>query len=601
MKRSPFFKGSLLAACLCAAPAFATTPIVAEIDPVLTVSKGSTRDMSGTLEIQNPSEVTLWASVHSFSSPRGYSVELSREPVLVKPGGRASIPLRMSVTGDGLYHVTVPVDLLSESGALVSHVDGTIDLSVSNGTYVVDRYENLFVRPIDQQLDEDGNEVFVFRAAPPRTDIPLSDDYTRTRWEVDDLSIITDDAINETTPGSEGDEVQSPTLPLPPPRDTTSPRHVDPEDAKYTQEAVDERIRQAMGAGLQGLKKNGMGTQDSIVSGMKGQGSFNYTGMDGLLHPAWGWRVYAFLDMGFISISVAKTNVGANGNWSVALPALPAGYPVYFVYQPRNIYFTMMNSSGAYYSFSSGAEHPTADNKTLNEFTQAAYLSSSDLVGLGEVHRDGMEFWESLKTKGEGIDPVSDKSISIHYPNTKDTCGRKDGKLWSCAYPSGNIWIIPQHATGNVLKHELGHQLQYKFWNGQTPDNSSGTHSLTGCYTTGLALSEGFADFMLMWSNLDRNSPSANTPMNVERPDLAGACTTKNSNELWVAGNLWDFYDSVTDNKDTIYYVHTGIVPKMYLNSGKHNSMSEYLSTFKSKASAAHQTIVSDIFTQNKQ
>jgi hypothetical protein len=106
---------------------------------------------------------------------------------------------------------------------------------------------------------------------------------------------------------------------------------------------------------------------------------------------------------------------------------------------------------------------------------------------------------------------------------------------------------------------------------------------------------------MLMWSNLDRNSPSATSPMNVERPDLAGACTTKNVNELWVAGNLWDFYDSVTDSKDTIYYVHTGLVPKLYLNNGKHNSMSEYLNIFKSKASVNHQTIVQDIFTQNKQ
>jgi hypothetical protein len=599
MKRSSFLKGSLLAACLSAAPSFASMPIVADVDPVLNLPKGSTRDMSGWLEVQNPGDVDLRASVRGFSSPRGYSVELSTEPVLVRAGDRVKIPLRLSVTGDGRYHVTIPVDLLGESGALVSRVEGTLDLEARDGTYVVDQYENLFVRPIDKQLDEDDNEVLVFRAAPPRTDTPPSDDYSRERWEVEDLSIITDGAIYETTPGSEGDEVQSPTLPLPPPRDSTAPRHVDPEDVRFTQEAVDVRIQRALETGS--MRQNGMRMLGGIVTGMKGQGSFNYTGLDGLLHPAWGWRVYAFIDLGFATVSIAKTNVKANGSWSVNLPALPGGYPVFFTYEPRNIYFTLMNSAGALYSFSSGASHSTATNKTLNEYTQAAYLSNSDLVGLGEVHRDGMDFWESLKTKGEGIDPVPEKSIALHYPNTKDTCGRKDNKLWSCAYPNGNIWIIPAHATGNVLKHELGHQLQYKFWNGQTPDNASGSHTLTGCFTKGLALSEGFADFMLMWSNLDRNSPSANSPMNVERPDLAGACTTKNSNELWVAGNFWDFYDSVTDNKDTIYYVHTGIVPKMYLNNGKHDSMSEYLGIFKSKASANHQTIVSDIFTQNKQ
>ncbi|WP_224361512.1 hypothetical protein [Hyalangium versicolor] len=599
MKRSSFLKSSLLAASLSAGSSFATTPIVADIEPTLTLPRGSIREMSGWIEVQNPNRVELWASARSFSSPLGYSVEVSSEPVLVKGGDRARITLRLSVTGDGLYHVAIPVNLLGADGSLVSRVEGTIDLEVRDGTYLVDKYENLFVRPVDQQLDEDDNEVFVFRAAPPRTDIPLSRDYALERWEIDDLSIITDGAVYESTPGSEGDEVQSPTLPLPPPRDSTLPRHVDPEDVKYTQSAVDERIQRALETGGKGVRQNGV-KPTGLVSGMKGQGSFNYTGMDGLLHPAWGWRVYAYIDLGFISVSIAKTNVKANGSWSVNLPALPSGYPVHFAYEPRNIYFTLKNSAGSYYSFSSGAQHSTATNKTLNEYTQAAYLSNSDLVGLGEVHRDGMEFWESLKTKGEGIDPVPSKSISLHYPNTTEDCGRKDGKLWSCASTDGHIWIIPAHASGNVIKHELAHQLQYKFWDGKTPDDSSGTHKITDCYTTGLALSEGFADFMLVWSNLDRTQ-NGNTPWNVERPDLAGACTTKNLNELWVAGNFWDFYDSVTDGKDTIYYVHTGIVPKMYLNNGKHNSMSEYLSIFKSKASSNHQTIVSDIFTQNHQ
>jgi hypothetical protein len=601
MKRSSFLKGSLLATCLTAGTSLASIPIVADIEPVLSLPRGSTRDMSGWLEVQNPGRVDLRASARGFSSPLGYSVEISSEPVLVRAGQATRISFRLFVTGDGLYHVTIPVDLLGESGALISRVEGTIDLQVRDGLYQVDRFENLFVRPIDQQLDEDDNEVLVFRAAPPRTDTPRSDDYSRERWEVEDLSIITDGAIREALPGSEGDEVQSPTLPLPPPRDTTSPRHLDPEDVKFTQEAVDVRIQRALESQGESLHQQ-QGVQAlGIISGMKGQGSFHYTGLDGLLRPAWGWRVYASIDLGFVKVSIAKTNVKSNGSWSMDLPAVPSGYPIVFTYEPRNIYFTLKNSAGARYSFSSGGKHTTANNKTLNEYTQAAYLGSSDLVGLGEVHRDGMDFWESLKTKGEGIDPVPSTSISLHYPNTTNTCGRSDGKLWSCASSDGKIWIIPAHATGSVLKHELAHQLQFKFWNGQSPDNSGGSHVLTNCYTTGLALSEGFANFMLMWSNLDRTSPSATSPFNIERPDLAGACATKNLNELWVAGNLWDFYDSVTDSKDTIYYVHTGLVPKLYLNSGKRNSMSEYLNLFKSKASANHQTIVQDIFTQNKQ
>jgi hypothetical protein len=102
MKRSSFVKGSLLAACLSAGTSFASMPIVADIDPVLTLSKGSTRDMSGWLEVQSPGRVDLWASVRGFSSPRGYSVELSSEPVRVSAGQGVRIALRLSVTGDGL-------------------------------------------------------------------------------------------------------------------------------------------------------------------------------------------------------------------------------------------------------------------------------------------------------------------------------------------------------------------------------------------------------------------------------------------------------------------------------------------------------------------
>lgn len=601
MKRPSFVKGALVAALFATGSSYAEVPHVSEVSPTLSVLRGSTRDMSGWVEVRNPNREDLYASVRSFTSPRGYTVELGTGSVLVPGGSSARIPFRMSVDGDGLYHVTVPVDLLTARGSFVARVDGTLDLQVRDGLYSVERFEDLFVRPMDRQLDEDGQELLVFPAAPPRTDIPLSDDYKRERWDVDALSIITDAAVRDIAPGSEGDEVQSPTLPLPPPRDTTLPRHVEAEDVKFTQQSVDERVKRAMEAsGTSGAFAPQFFT--SAVSGMKGAGSFNYTGLDGKLHPAWGWRVYAHMDIGFITLTVGKTNVQPNGNWVLNLPALPSGFPVRFTYEPRNVYYTLRNVAGARYVFSSGAKHLTANNKVLNEYTQAAYLSNSDLVGLGEVHRDGMEFWEALKTKGQGIDPVKAESISIYYPNMSYDCGDGSGNPWSCANPEGNIWIIPAHATGSVLRHELGHQLQYKFWNGLRPDGAGGSHTLTGCFNAGKALSEGFANFMLVWSLLDRNeSPSANGLWNLERPDLAGACTTKNTNELWVAGNFWDFYDSVTDSKDSIYYVNTGITPKMYLLNGKKNSMADYLNIFKSKASANHQTIVQDIFVQNKQ
>lgn len=60
-----------------------------------------------------------------------------------------------------------------------------------------------------------------------------------------------------------------------------------------------------------------------------------------------------------------------------------------------------------------------APNLDLNDFTQVADLASCDLASLAEVHRDGMTFWNCLKGRGAGIDPVRDDSIVVRIGKTK--------------------------------------------------------------------------------------------------------------------------------------------------------------------------------------
>lgn len=605
MMRRALAAGAFVAACLANQPVRASVPIVSNVTPVLDLPAGYSIDMRGALEIENPSDETLTASVRSFASPLGYSVEASREPVTARPGETVRLPFYLSIRSDGLYHVSIPVDIAGPSGAVFSRVIGTVDVLVRDGRYSVEKFTTLFVNPIDRAVDdEDGTEVRVFRAAPPPTNISFSDDYRLTRMSPEELEVRTDEAVREVGPGS-GEEVQSPTLPLPPPRSFTPQRLVDPEAARFAPAAVRARLDRALAAS--GRTKSSAASAapqtqslNGLASGMTAIGTFHYTGLDGLLHPAWGWRVYARQIIGGVAVTLAKTNVQTNGNWSLSLPPVFEGFPIEIHYEPRNIYFTLRDETG-YYRFSSGGQYTPADNKVLNEFTQAAYLSNSDLVGLGEVHRDGMTFWNALKTRGESLDPVRDKSISLFYPNTTYDCGRKDKKIWSCANPDGRLWIIPDHADGSVVMHELGHQLMYKFWGG-APDEAGGEHKLTKCYTTGLALSEGFADFMLVWANNNQSqNPSSNGFINVEHPEDASACTTKNKNELWVAATFWDLYDKLADGQDTIFFVHTGTPPKVFLNNGKHNTMADYESFFKALASSQHTTIVGKIFDQNKQ
>jgi hypothetical protein len=587
-----------------ASAAQASPPVMAEVSLVPDAPRGSARELGGMIAVTNPGEVDLKASARSFSSRLGYRVvaagDVNGDGSVVKPRQTAYLPFKVSFKGDGRYHVVVPIEFQSARGRAIGHVDATLDVEVQDGAYSVGDFESLFVRPVGRGLDEDGTEAAVFPVAPPPPGPPSPEDFDRSRLTVEELSIRTEEAVRSFDGGS--GEVQSPTLPLPPPKrfTFTGESHIDPLDLEYTPEVIQARLAALVGA-IDTREGGPITTKDGGgAEGMTALGTLKYMGLDGLYHPAWGWRVYARAYFNGSTAFLAKTNVQPNGNWSLSLPPVPAILKVEIDYEPRNIYYTLKNGLGQYYRFSSGVLYTPAPNKVINEYTQAAYLGNSDLVGLGEVHRDGMEFWDQLKTKGEGIDPVPDSSISIYYPNLTYECGI--GKPWSCANASGNIWIIPEHATGNVLMHELGHQLQYKYWNGDTPSGSGGSHTWTGCFTKGLALSEGFADFMLVWAKRGQNQdPAAGGFADLEHPEDAGACTTTNKNEMWVAATFWDFYDSLVDGKDTIYYTHTGAAPKRYLSAPGHDSMAEYLSIFKAIVSAQHQTIAGQIFTQNHQ
>ncbi|RJS26040.1 hypothetical protein DRW03_06150 [Corallococcus sp. H22C18031201] len=589
-------KGAFVAACLATGSSLAETPKLSDVTPVLSESRGSTSAMSGWIEVANPNSVSVNAVTRRVSSPLGYVIEVSERPVLVKPGESVKVPFSMAVRTDGLYHVTVPVDLVTADGVTVASVEGSLDLMVRDGTYVVDTYENLFVRPLAREQDEDGKPVWVF-PTDGSTPFPDGADITEFHWTPEQLAVNTDEMIKD-SPGETGEE-DTPTLPLPPPRDT-SVRHGEEDDAKFTQRSVDERIARATELLPRLSKARTLG--GGLATGMTAVGSFFFTGLDGQKHSGWGWRVYAQMVIGSIKVPIAKTNVQPNGAWSLSLPAVPTSFPIVITYEPRNVYFTLRNLAGAYYQFSSGAQHTPVSDKVLNEFTQVAKLANGDLVGLGDLYRMGMRFWEALKGKGEGIDPVKSTSLSVYFPNTTYDCGRPDKQPWSCA--AGNeIWLLPRAASSvSTFSHELAHQLANKYWGGYLPDGSGKPHGWPDCVNTGVALSEGFADFMPVWAGLNRNqTPAAHGFVDIEHPETFGACTTRNANEAWVAATFWDLYDSVADGQDSIFYLHTGATPKLFLKNGTHDVMSEFLPYAMTLASPQHVVKVMNIFSQNHQ
>src|SRR5262249_5738308 len=121
--------------------------------------------------------------------------------------------------------------------------------------------------------------------------------------------------------------------------------------------------------------------------------------------------------------------------------------------------------------------------------------AAGTLAGLGDVYSNAIIFWNAFYTNG--LNPERASAIKLFFPNTWNNCSGTSP--WSCANTDGNIWLIAAHTQAFTIQHELGHQLNYQYWNNQRPSGAGGSHSLSKCYTTGLALLEGFANAAPFW------------------------------------------------------------------------------------------------------
>ena len=137
------------------------------------------------------------------------------------------------------------------------------------------------------------------------------------------------------------------------------------------------------------------------------------------------------------------------------------------------------------------------------------------------------------------------------------------------------------------------------------PPGSGGTHNLWDCYNNGLALTEGFANFITYWTQFDRGNTSpvaAYFNMNVESLP-AGVCGNQTA-EMRIAATLWDLYDTHgeninSSNGDGLHYINPGVPVALYLNNKK-NSMADYLSIVQAGQSTAWQNEFSRLFRLNK-
>jgi hypothetical protein len=337
---------------------------------------------------------------------------------------------------------------------------------------------------------------------------------------------------------------------------------------------------------------------------------------DHSLHPGFGFRVEAWSnDFLGIWIKLAEDWVQSDGTWHLNVPGVPifSGNRLRVYYRTKTSYYDVQDLSNNHYVWVDPDWLNIAAN--FNVGHRFADTDGGTYNGVGEVVDAAMYTWSRLYWNG-GVNPVPASPINIFAPNTTYDCGDGSGNPWSCASRDGNIWLIAAHAVqAQVVSHELGHQLNYKFWNNKNPANTGGGHSLNSCYPLrlGTTLFEGFADFLAGWVGYPgRNVADGGfgsgrwaLSWDLESRNSPPSCTNGWENEVWVARTFWDLNDTRGDGSDVLWFNNLGAVPVLYLangvaNNGDARDMRFYENIYRNAASPGHQNFISDIFDQNR-
>jgi hypothetical protein len=305
-----------------------------------------------------------------------------------------------------------------------------------------------------------------------------------------------------------------------------------------------------------------------------------------VFQAAWGWKIKIWqMFAGQKANQVGQATVAGDGTWSADyfFPPLP-GEKVRVEYQPANRFLQIQDANGNIYTWHDNWDVTTG---TTNIGGRSADLTKTgNAPGIDRLYQGGMALWR--KFNKHGMNALRDEPIQITYPNTlaSGNCTRGTGSAmiaWSCSKSaSGKIWMIAEHATARVIQHELAHSIHSFYWDGDMPAGGGIDHDIDKCYNPGLALTEGFADFMPFWVQFDRTNPAPVLGFNIETLG-PGFCTGQNG-EARVAATFWDAYDSVNDGsgskKDTWNYFHPYAPVSTFLNNPDHASMIEYLNVY---------------------
>ncbi len=561
--------------------------------------QGDAKNIRGSFVLEN---VTKSPQTLRLLIPRSdsYSFKVSQQKLNLQPGEKVEVEYGGGIFQDGKWQVNFEVELLGEEGQLAGRHTVDVYYRVEGGKFELSNYEKLFLAA-DERDPQLGDSFKVLKDDGSIRPAPESHIKRPSMEELMSLEKLDREAIfqipTESQGGEGSDDPRKPDIRLERPELQVRP---EPQIRPELRTRPEWRLPGQLNFVQSGAELTKSFAKEPILlaqaSTTQASGRFSWKGLDNLSHRAFGWRVRAWQKRNGSWKIMDEDWIQADGRWQLSFPRRSG--EVKFQYIAYNRFFKPQKSNGDTYRWVGPSRSSISANH--NEGSWIADTSTGAARGLGEIYDEGMDLWSKLYWTG-GINPLRDKAIDVIFPNTSYDCGDGSGVPWSCASTSGKIWMIPSHAGRNgVMQHELAHQINYEYWNNQRPPGAGGSHNLTDCFTPGLALLEGFANFMVFWTQADRGTaPSSGFDFAIENPSFA--CDDPlNRNESWVASAFWDLHDTRADGQDNLWFTHQGAVPGMYLRSGMKNSMADFHSTYRNAANSNHRTIIDRIFRQNK-
>lgn len=324
-------------------------------------------------------------------------------------------------------------------------------------------------------------------------------------------------------------------------------------------------------------------------------------------YSAWGWVVNAWQKKNGNWRFLGWTYASGNGDWSILInkPFFSKNDDVLVQYVSANRFVEILQDNGKPYAW--GDTWRFGQSNTLDIGSRFADLSvNANLPGMHSLYKGATYFWTRFYEAG--INPLRPNSIKVTYPNTLATgkCTNTDSAgntiAWSCSYSTnGEIYIAAQHANVSVTQHEIGHSVHHHFW-GSFPTGAGGQHNIGNCYNGGLAITEGFANFLPFWIQRGPRDAADVDGFNFNLETLPTTYCTGDTNEARVAATLWDLYDVWNDgtgeDRDTMLFTNQGYTVAKFL-SIKKNNMSEFRTVYHTGLSQEWKDKVDAIFRLN--